>query len=196
MKKNKNTPQDCTDAELAGLIESGNEFAEAEFCRRFSQKTRTYLYSTSSSQLLVDDMAQDTLVVVLQALRDGKVRKKSSVGSYVRQTAKNLLIAEYRKSTRQNDILRKKVEAEAAEYVDSELSGLLKDEEADEVRQCVDDLNIERDKQILTQHYLMEIDKATICANMDINPQDFDRIVSRARHRAARKFEAAEAPMR
>lgn len=47
---------------------------------------------------------------------------------------------------------------------------------------------MDRDREILIQHYLLEVDKHKICENMAIDNEHYDRVVSRARKRALALF--------
>ena len=52
-------------------------------------------------------------------------------------------------------------------------------------------MNVERDKEILRRYFVFEQDKPLICQALDLTPDQFDKVLYRARNRLKSKIEAA-----
>ena len=51
------------------------------------------------------------------------------------------------------------------------------------VVQLIEEMKIERDRNILKYHYFYEYDKSKICNMLELTPEHFDRVLHRARNR-------------
>jgi RNA polymerase sigma-70 factor (ECF subfamily) len=71
----------------------------------------------------------------------------------------------------------------------SPLERLLDAEKVALVRQVVDELEPERDRQLLRRFYLGEEDKDVLCRDLGLTSQHFNRVLFRARQRYRELYE-------
>jgi RNA polymerase sigma-70 factor (ECF subfamily) len=77
------------DVALAGRIRAGDRQAEAELCRRYIPRIAGYGAAHLRDRQAIDDLLQEVLVIVLQALRAGRVDTPERLGSYVLSTCRH-----------------------------------------------------------------------------------------------------------
>ena len=138
---------------------------------------------TGGDQGLLQDLVQETLLVVIQRLRGIGIDDPQKLAAFAAQTARNLAIASLRKTERQ----RTDVDSEATERkadtsrgVETEAGDL---EAALAVRALLRELPHARDRLMLKRFYLEELDKDSICREMQLTEAAFNQALSRARRR-------------
>jgi len=67
-------------------------------------------------------------------------------------------------------------------------------EQARRVRQVLEELGTERDREILRRFYLSSEDKEEICKDWGLSSLQFNRVLCRARERYRELYEAASMP--
>jgi RNA polymerase sigma-70 factor (ECF subfamily) len=95
---------------------------------------------------IAEELTQETLLIVIEALRKGRVREPSRIGSYIFGTAKNL-IHEHRRSSRATDISSDRG-AQAEAWIAHPEAELLLQEERAAVRRALEHLN-DQDREII-----------------------------------------------
>ena len=90
---------------------------------------------------------------------------------YLRKTAR-----------RRTDANTTQIERTAGNLEDQGLSSI-RDQEASIVREILNELKCERDRQILHRFYLLEEDKVDICQDLELSDVHFNRVLYRARQR-------------
>lgn len=99
------------DAEIARRIAAGGEEAashEAELCRRFLNRARLYgLRHLQFDVTAAEDLAQQVMMVVLAALRDGRVEDLEHVDRFMLGTCRNVAHSMRRAERRQQDTTRR-----------------------------------------------------------------------------------------
>jgi RNA polymerase sigma-70 factor, ECF subfamily len=82
----------ATDGELARRVaaQSGDPAAEAELCRRFMRRAFHYGLKHLRDEAAANDLAQEALLTVLSALREGRVDDPDRVASFVLGTCRLL----------------------------------------------------------------------------------------------------------
>ena len=93
------------DAALARRIAAGDTTAEAELCRRFLPRVRAWGLKHLRDEAAALDLGQHVLLVVLQALRAGKVDDLDRIGAFVVGTCKMTLVAWQRGERRRSALL-------------------------------------------------------------------------------------------
>lgn len=179
---------DVPDEQLAVQILERSPAAETEFCRRYLKKTLAFLNRQARSPMQAEDIAQETMVTVLNSLRQGKVREPARLYSYVFQTARNLLIVDIRNTIRREQRLMEQQAHNDHAVPDRAILEIIQSETGELLHELLDGLRMPRDRDILIQYYLQDIEKQCICTNMDIDHAHFDRVISRARLRARHTF--------
>ncbi len=178
-------------ADLARRIAGGDAAAEAEMVERYSRGLVFMLRRMTGNPDLADDLHQDTFQIVLERLRGEGLAEPERLAGFLNRTARNLFIADYRKKTRRktDDLERAEPPADPAP---DQLSRALLDEEATLVRELIDRLEPDRDRQLLYRFYIVEEAKERICADLELSSLHFNRVLFRARGRFKTLLERAE----
>jgi RNA polymerase sigma-70 factor, ECF subfamily len=170
--------------ELSRRIHAGDRTAETELIRQFEPGLRVLLRRrTGGDHGLLQDLVQETLLVVIQRLRGDGIDDPGKLAAFAAQTARNLAIASLRKAERQktdidtdatdrNPDPAGSVDGRAADY-----------EAALAVRALLRELPQPRDRLMLKRFYLDDHDKELICQELDLSEAAFNQALSRARRR-------------
>src|SRR5262245_34902149 len=170
--------------ELTRRIREGDSSAESELIRQFEPGLRVLLRRrTGGDHGLLQDLVQETLLVVLTRLRGAGIDDPQKLAAFAAQTARNLAIASLRKTERQ----RTDVDSEATERNADESLGLdgqtAEAEAAQAVRMLIRELPQPRDRLMLKRFYLDDHDRESICEELNLNEAAFNQALSRARRR-------------
>lgn len=170
-----------TSLELAEAIHLGDSQAEDYLCRKYRSGLVLMLERRTRSAHLAEDLAQDTLVTVLQRLRDEGIENPAALARFIQQTALYTYIGWTRRRGNQelttdmaDELLRD--EADPAQIA-------LQEQAHDRVRELIGQLRTARDRDILYRYYVKQQAKAVICEELDLLPDQFDKVISRARSR-------------
>ncbi len=174
---------------IVGGILKGDKSAENLFASKYLKTLRFILSRRCDNRELVDDIVQETLALVLQRCREGKIEKPEALSSYVRSTGINLMIAHFRKENRRatdsigNEDLPfiQDLNPELVEQVEQKQHLKL-------VMQLLEELPVERDKELIKAYFLGEQNKTSLCDRFDISTAHFDRVLYRARNRLKQKL--------
>ncbi|HEX5098160.1 MAG TPA: sigma-70 family RNA polymerase sigma factor [Polyangiaceae bacterium] len=83
-------PLELSDAELAALVVSRESRAEAALFARFAKRVELYGRKHLRSQPAADDLVQQVMLIVLEAVRAGKVEDPTKLASFVLGTCRNV----------------------------------------------------------------------------------------------------------
>lgn len=168
-------------ADLVRRIASGDASAEGELVARYSRGL-LYLLRRLAPEL-ADDLHQETFRIVLERLRRRELEQPEGLVGFLRGTARNLALAERRKTSRRRTEADEEELARAVHQGPGQLSAVLLDEEAENVRQLIRELPTERDRQLLLRFYVAEEEKESLCADLGLDGLHFNRVLFRARQR-------------
>jgi RNA polymerase sigma-70 factor (ECF subfamily) len=170
-------------ADLARQIGQGVRAAEQALVARYGPPLHFLLKQRTRDSELALDIRQDALRIVIEKLRAGTLEQPERLGGYLRGIALKLCGAQRRKESRRAT----RTDSEAIEAVaDAEADPVehLSDEQLKQtVRQLLAELSTPRDRDILTRVYLLEQDKDTVCAALDVDALHFNRVLFRAKQR-------------
>ena len=170
-------------ADLVRRIHAGDAAAETELVERYSRGLLYMLRRTAGDPALAEDLHQEAFRILLERLRERGLEEPERLAGFLHRTAKNLLIAGYRKGARR----KTDGEAEGMEALPDPASGplqeTLRQEEARRVRRLIGELDTDRDRQILYRFYIAEDEKDLICADLGLSSLHFNRVLFRARQR-------------
>jgi RNA polymerase sigma factor (sigma-70 family) len=79
------------DSDLVSGIERGDKFAEDQLYRKYSDRLYFLALSELHSHQDAEDVRSETFIRVIQAVRQGKLRKPESLGSFVVGIALNVI---------------------------------------------------------------------------------------------------------
>jgi RNA polymerase sigma-70 factor, ECF subfamily len=94
-----------SDADLASRIAEGDREAEAEMCRRMGPRIQLYGLRHLRSTSAADDLVQQVLLKVLEALRAARVREPDKLAQFVLGTCRMQVRDLRRTSNRQEQLL-------------------------------------------------------------------------------------------
>jgi RNA polymerase sigma-70 factor (ECF subfamily) len=97
---------ETTDAELVTQIGSGNDReAEAELFRRMAPRVRLYGLRHLRDEQAADDLVQQVLITILEALRQGRLREPGKLASFVLGTCRMTVLDLRRGAQRKQRLL-------------------------------------------------------------------------------------------
>jgi RNA polymerase sigma-70 factor, ECF subfamily len=182
---------------LVRRIQAGEPAAESELVARFSRGLLLMLRRLVQNPALADDLHQETFALVLGKIRGGEVREPEKLAGFIRSTARNLFIADRRKEARYRAFDEGEEEGLHAAPVlagpdPAPLERVLAAEEARQVQRLLTELRFDRDRQLLLRFYLADDSKEEICADLEIEPQRFHKVLFHARERLRELWDRAE----
>ena len=166
---------------LVRRIAAGDAAAETALVERYSRGLLYLLRRLAPES--ADDLHQETFRIVLERLRRRGLGEPAGVAAFLRGTARNLVIAERRKTMRRRTDADDEELARAVHPGPSQLAAVLVGEEADAVRALIRELPTDRDREILMRYYVAEEEKSSICADLRLDGLHFNRVLFRARQR-------------
>ena len=90
---------------LARRIEQGDSAAETELAGHFHQRVRLFASVRLHGSDAAQDVAQDTILAVIEALRAGRLHEPFNLPGFVLGTARNLINNHHRKGARRTEVL-------------------------------------------------------------------------------------------
>lgn len=170
-------------ADLVRRITMGEAAAEGALVERYRRGILYLLRHLGALPELADDLQQETFRIVLERLRQEGLADPAGLSAFLRGTARNLLIAERRKTARRQTWTDSGELALAVAPAPSQLQTVLLEEEAEIVRRLIAELPTDRDRQLLLRFYVAEEDKDKLCADLGLDSLHFNRVLFRARQR-------------
>ena len=170
-------------ADWVWRITLGNEDAEEELFRRYKDGVAIIISRIVHNEAVTEDLSQDTFRISLEKIRDGDLREPERLSGFVCGVARNLAHTYVRKTRR----LTNSEEALDAEQIrdpqPDQYEQLWRKERAEIVRQLIDEIKVERDREVLFRHFIAEEDKDQICAEMGLSSPQFNSVIFRALRR-------------
>ncbi len=160
-----------------------NPALEVEIHARLMPGLRILLRHKLGASAAVDDLVQETLIVVLQHWRSGEIGESAQLVAFARATALHL-VANLRRADRRRDYLSMEMaHADEADLSPSPELLLVSAEMAAHVRAAVTALPNVRDRDLLWRFYVQEQAKTDICRALGLDLRRFDKVLHRARAR-------------
>jgi RNA polymerase sigma-70 factor (ECF subfamily) len=108
---------------IAGGPTGSTDLEESELYRRFAPRVRLYGRRHLRNHAAADDLAQEVLLLTIERLRAGEVRRPEAVGSFILGTSRMMVQAEYR-VTRRREALAARFKEPAEEAAPSSTAAL------------------------------------------------------------------------
>ena len=169
--------------DLVRRIAAGDAAAEAQLVQRYSRGLLYLLRRQGVSPELADDLHQETFRIVLERLRRKELDDPAGLAGFLRGTARNLAVAEHRKTARRRTDADPEGLEQAVHSGPGQLQTVLLDEEANIVRRLIRELPTDRDQQLLMRFYVAEEEKESLCTDLGLDSLHFNRVLFRARQR-------------
>ena len=168
---------------IVSRISRGDKLAEQELVTTYYRGLMFILNRQTQNQALSQDLAQDTFIVVIQKARDNAITNPAALSAFIRQIGINLLIGHKRKETRRDTHGVDNIEIHAPTD-NMEISQALHSDKLLQVTtQLLNELKVQRDKEILQSYFIYDKNKQQICQDLDLSAEHFDRVLFRARQR-------------
>ena len=133
---------------------------------------------------LAEDLCNETFRIALERLQRQPLEEPSKIGSYLAQTARNLVIEHRRRGLRQLTVTGHQAAMEAIGDADLDPALILQSQSrAAAVRKVLQEIPRVRDREVLVRVYLYDQDKDQVCRELGIGADHYKRVVHRARER-------------
>src|SRR5262245_17718147 len=96
---------ELSDSDLAQRVGEGDRDAEGEICRRMAPRVRLYGLRHLRSASAADDLVQQVLLKVIEALRAGRLREPDKLPQFVLGTCRMTVVDQRRSARRQQRLL-------------------------------------------------------------------------------------------
>ena len=169
--------------ELAQRIARGDRRAEQELVALFSRGLMIMLRQRTKDPQLAEDIHQDAFCKVLKRLREDPLEDPTKVAAYLHQTAVYLCLGEIRKNVRRKTSADSERVSVQVDERASQFAEIAREETSTAVREVIEALPVQRDREVLHRFYLMEQEKSVICSALRLTERHFDRVIHRARQR-------------
>lgn len=167
-----------SDEALARRIADGargsTDAEEAELYRRFAPRVRLYGRRHLRDGAAADDLAQDVLLLTIERLHAGEVRRPEEIGSFILGTSRMMAHSGHR-VTRRREALAAQFMARAVETQPLSMATL----DAPRVARCLATL-AERDRLVVLLTFYADREAPSIAEDLGLKPN----AVRQIRHRA------------
>jgi RNA polymerase sigma-70 factor (ECF subfamily) len=169
-------------------ITLGNADAEEELFRRYKDGIAIIIGRIVHNESATEDLSQETFRISLEKIRGGDVREPERLSGFICGVARNIAIDYVRKMRR----LANQEELIDAEQIrdpqPDQFEQLWRKERAEIVRQLINEIKVDRDREVLSRYYIAEEDKDQICANLGLTSPQFNSVIFRALNRYKELF--------
>jgi RNA polymerase sigma-70 factor (ECF subfamily) len=167
-------PDEALARRIAGSLPGSTDAEEAELYRRFAPRVRLYGRRHLQNDAEADDLAQDVLLLTIERLRGGGVRRPEDIGSFILGTSRMMAQAG-RRVERRREALAARFMQTVPETGAFSMAAL----DARRVAACLRAL-AERDRLVVLLTFYAEQEAPRIAEDLGISPG----AVRTIRHRA------------
>ncbi len=161
-------------AESPAAAPGSTDAEEAELYRRFAPRVRLYGRRHLQNDAAADDLAQEVLLLTIERLHAGEVRRPEEIGSFILGTSRMMAHAE-RRVARRREALAARFMDTAVETAPPSLAAL----DAPRVAACLRAL-AERDRLVVLLTFYADREAPRIAEDLGVSPG----AVRAIRHRA------------
>jgi RNA polymerase sigma-70 factor (ECF subfamily) len=167
-----------SDAELAARAASGRDAdSETELVRRMAPRVRLYGLRHLRDGHLAEELTQQVLVIMLEALRTGRVRDPEKLASFVLGTCR-LTVLDMRRSIRRQESLRERYGSNLGGAMEPALPDL----DYEDLSNCVQQLT-ERERAVVVMTFYDDRTSADVAGFLGVTETNARVIRHRAIHR-------------
>jgi RNA polymerase sigma-70 factor (ECF subfamily) len=173
------------DAPYVERLRSGDFRTQEHFVAYFSELIQLKLRARLRSPQAIEDVRQETFARVFAALRSsGGIRQPERLGAFVNSICNNVLLEQYRASSRATSI-EDEPEGDLPDPVTDVLGAVAAKQMEEKVREILEEMP-ERDRRIIREVFLEERDKDDVCRDFGVD-RDYLRVLV---HRAKQSFKS------
>ena len=169
--------------QLVKQVREGSPSAEADMVQRYSRGLRFLLRRKTRDTEQAEDFLQETWGIALARIRERGLDDPGRLAGFLCGIANRLVMAERRREQRQQTYANSELVALVPDASSGPFGSVSRAELCRYVRTLLDQLSQPRDREILNRFYVLEEDKAQICADLDVDGAHFNRVLYRARQR-------------
>jgi RNA polymerase sigma-70 factor (ECF subfamily) len=170
---------ELSDAELARQIAAGNDpEAEAELFRRMAPRVRLYGLRHLRDSHAADDLTQQVLLTVIEALRASRLRAPEKLASFILGTCR-MMVIEIRRGARRRQDLLDRYAAEWPTAIEPSVAAV----DRNHLARCLGVLN-ERERAVIVMSFYDEKTCADLAAFLRVSEGNV-RVI---RHRALQQL--------
>lgn len=181
------------DKKLVDGIANRNSECENLLILRYEPGLKRLFRRMTKDPTRAEDLTQETLILVLQKLRKAELRDPAKLTSYVYSTGRYTFLGWYRKKDNQVELMETIENVACSQPVIEQR--LIDEELTDSLHQEINSLSVDRDRDILSRHYLRDQSKREICDALVLDIELYDRIISRARQRLRERLRDSINPL-
>ena len=159
---------------IAGGQSGSTDAEEAELYRRFAPRVRLYGRRHLANEAAADDLAQDVLLLTIERLRTGEVRRPEEIGSFILGTSRMMARGE-RRVARRRQMLAERFMDSSQETAPFSITAL----DTPRVTACLRSL-AERDRLVVLLTFYADREAPRIAQDLGVSPG----AVRAIRHRA------------
>lgn len=149
---------------IAGGPAGATDAEEAELYRRFAPRVRLYGRRHLQDDAAADDLAQEVLLLAIDRLRAGEVRRPEEIGSFILGTSRMMAQAQ-RRTARRREALVARFTGTAVETAPSSTSAF----DVPRVAACLRALG-ERDRLVVLLTFYAEREAPRIAEDLGLSP--------------------------
>ena len=170
-------------AAIVSRIRSGDAAAETELVKRYQRRLYFVVIRRVGDSERARDIVQDVLAIAIDKLRCQDLREPERLVGFLRGIADNTIKSEGRKRSR--DPISLDIEAVAAIPDSSTLQypAVAAEQIRTAIHAVLQELTVERDRELLMRFYVYDEDKDRICDELGIDRSHFSRVLFRAKGR-------------
>jgi RNA polymerase sigma-70 factor (ECF subfamily) len=177
---------------VQGVLEGGGS-AESELVERYSRGLRFLLIRKSGDEERARDLLQETFLVAFRKLREKPLDQPERLAGYLRGIAENVARSGGRKRNREP----LPMDGEAVAAIPDEdvraFQSISSEQTRAAVRELLDSMPVERDRELLRRYYIYDQDKPEICRTLRLDSLHFNRVLHRAKGRFRKILEESGA---
>ena len=174
---------DLVNTKLCDSIYSGHKDAEHQFIDLFRSDAIRIAKNWLSCEADAEDAAHEALIIVLNRIRNCHLNKPQQLDRYLFRTVRNVVLANLRRHGVSRTILLENVEEAQFTEPEEVFNNLLQGEIDKSVDNLLLMLSQDRDRELLQSHYREERSKSELCETLNLQADQFDKILYRARKR-------------
>lgn len=152
---------------------------------------RLLIHRRAGNLELAADLLNEAVCTTWEKWQAGLIARPEEIAGYIFQVAMNLLRNHRRSASERAD---KRVASEVIGTLPADAEATdrwLEKKIALRVKRILQELRAPRDRELLVRFYLQEEDKETICRDMSLEADQFDKVLHRARGRLKELLESS-----
>ena len=179
-------------SELVRRIRDGDRAAGDALFSRYRPGLVFMLRRHTGDPHRAEDLAQEALTLAyekLRGLRGKELEEPEKIAGWLHGTAKKLASGEWKKESRRRTTADSDAVAEAADATSNPADIVESQQVGHAVRMLIEELETPRDRYILREYYVNDVDKDVICDELGIDALHFNRVIYRAKQRFRKLLE-------